>query len=593
MDIVDQVYELISKDNSINTFKDNQDLFFNFVTSYMHIRYFGEKLIPIYKYLLENNVSFDDSYINIKDYIFSDLNRYEQEVTQGVYTGGVKFDDNYVQKIINLINNYNYFRKYDTEKQLININTFTRDYTGSMIILLNKCFLELSVDNIKQMINMIENNDYIKEVVSKGTTKHQLLDDDYIFQYVTRFLFTKGFINNDKLKDDILLNAMMNGNLKDKKLLKNILNKIDISLFFEVYDGNFSNFLNMLENIFDDIEITEIIEKIFNQMIDASDYNSMIDFFMNDERAKKYLGKDKIDNYLLIIIMDYPDNINDDQILYLVNYDDRALFLSNVYENMKDCTWSEEIKSKLKQMCEPYEKIFNLNFDFNKSMKLIEKGLNGEKINAFILFNAVKGLIKDYLKDNNIKIYLTSSIGSSGCAIYDSNCIKIGIDVLNKFVNCKNFEENPECLMLLNVLFHESRHIVQSRTMMDNDMPEDMYIQYKERFIRNINAPYYEKNYYGVSYEQDARIYGSMCLRQLLENNFPYMKKAIEYYTQEELKERKILSQEKEIFELSPKMDIDEAIEKLLAINPDILGDYKGLYREYNLDGTKKESFQK
>ena len=41
METVDKIYELINQDYSINVFKNNQDLFWNFILHYMNIHYFG------------------------------------------------------------------------------------------------------------------------------------------------------------------------------------------------------------------------------------------------------------------------------------------------------------------------------------------------------------------------------------------------------------------------------------------------------------------------------------------------------------------------------------------------------------------------
>ena len=43
------------------------------------------------------------------------------------------------------------------------------------------------------------------------------------------------------------------------------------------------------------------------------------------------------------------------------------------------------------------------------------------------------------------------------------------------------------------------------------------------------------------------------------------------------------------IFELSDKVTVDEAIEKLVLICPSIVSNYPLLEREYNLDGSRKE----
>ena len=51
------------------------------------------------------------------------------------------------------------------------------------------------------------------------------------------------------------------------------------------------------------------------------------------------------------------------------------------------------------------------------------------------------------------------------------------------------------------------------------------------------------------------------------------------YYTMEE-RVQKLLEEE---------LTVDEALEKIIAVNPKLLEKYPGLQREYELDGTKKE----
>ena len=125
--------------------------------------------------------------------------------------------------------------------------------------------------------------------------------------------------------------------------------------------------------------------------------------------------------------------------------------------------------------------------------------------------------------------------------------------------------------------------------MNGNEVESNSYEQCKEELLRRINTGYYKKNYIGVNYEKEARIVGAKTLSNLLSNYFPYLVNCIDYYSKlAEYEETKIY-EDKEIFELSDKVTVDEAIEKLVLICPSIVSNYPLLEREYNLDGSRKE----
>ena len=169
------------------------------------------------------------------------------------------------------------------------------------------------------------------------------------------------------------------------------------------------------------------------------------------------------------------------------------------------------------------------------------------------------------------------------------DCIKLNFSFIKEMLECSNLEENPEVMHIIDTLFHEARHVIQFRSMEKDNMDEEIYEQYKEDIIRNILTGYYKKNYIGVTFEKDARVEGAKQLVELLKKYFPYMEKCIEYYDKlmnDELKEEVT---DKKTFELSKKKSMDEIMEKLISINPDIMEEYKQLGLEYNKDGTKKE----
>ena len=69
MNTVDEIYELIKKDNSQNTLNNNVDLFIRFYYQEMSMYYGSYKVKEIYKYVESLDFKDDDNYINLKDEI--------------------------------------------------------------------------------------------------------------------------------------------------------------------------------------------------------------------------------------------------------------------------------------------------------------------------------------------------------------------------------------------------------------------------------------------------------------------------------------------------------------------------------------------
>ena len=57
MNNVDEIYELIQKDNSVNTFVNNEELFRTFYYHHMDLIYHSPKVLEIFKYILSLNLN--------------------------------------------------------------------------------------------------------------------------------------------------------------------------------------------------------------------------------------------------------------------------------------------------------------------------------------------------------------------------------------------------------------------------------------------------------------------------------------------------------------------------------------------------------
>ena len=154
---------------------------------------------------------------------------------------------------------------------------------------------------------------------------------------------------------------------------------------------------------------------------------------------------------------------------------------------------------------------------------------------------------------------------------------------------CNNYEENPKAIHILDTVFHEARHIMQYRLMQKKNMSPEIYEQYKEEVLKSLNVDYYNKNYKETLSEIDARLTGAKMVVDFLKEYYPYMINCIKYYDAIVKKEEERIIHKKNVLELADDVTVDEALEKIIAVNPKLLEKYPGLQREYELDGTKKE----
>ena len=592
MSTVSNIYNLIKNDNSMNTFNNNQELFLDFYYHNLDLIYGEPNVIDIFKYILSLNIEEENEefpYINSK--IFEAFNKYEQFVTQKVY-GGFRFDDVYIEKIFKLIDDYNFMSQYKNQgtlNKLYDEYLFIRDITGSMMVLLNSSFFNLSNENIKKMENSIRNNKYLEKIIEKGQSGEKLLDKEYIYDYTSRFLFNSFFLNDENIENDQLLIALKNGKITDKETFKRILLNTDINFIQIAFDNDLTAIINVIENIIkDELDRNNLCNTVINKLIDEKYYDVLINFIMNDKRSENYISEEKKKMILYLFPFSTGNDLTEEEVnYYLDNNLTDIVFLNNLKEELGHNNWSEKTRKKVEEIT---EKIEFYDFDTNAALKVFESLFtNKEKVSYSMLIAAIKRIIKDYVKDENIKVFFTyKNKHNLGTAYPEENTIVLRVNSAVELIKAKNIDFYPETLSILETVFHESRHIVQFRENGLEDADEELYKQYKEEILRNINIEYYDKNYFGVSYERDARIHGAEGVVEFLKANFPYMSKSIEYYTikaQKEKTDEEIIK--KDLFELSDKISVDDALEKIVSINPSIVKEYTLLKREYDQNGHR------
>ena len=592
MSTVSSIYELIQKDNSINTFNNNKELFLQFYYHDIDLIYGEPNVIDIFKYILSLNLNDENEefpYINSK--IFESFNKYEQMVTQKVYSGA-NFDDSYIEKIYKLIEDYYYMNKHKDKATLYKLydeNLLIRDVTGTMMVLLNSSFFNISNDNIKRMMEMIKNNKYLENIINSEKSVNGLLDKEYIYDYTSRFLFNSFFLNNDNIENDKLLIALKEGKIKDFEVFKRILTNTNINFIQMAFNNDLSLIINVIENNFEDeLDRTKFCSTIINKLINNKDYEILANFIMNDERHNKYITEPQRKSILLLYPFSTGKDLKEEEVnYYLDNNLADTVFLNNLKEELKHNDWSEKTRKRVEAETKDIP-FYSLNK--NVALKTFEVLFKKESgVNYPIMIAAIKRLIKDEVKDENTKVFITyKNKYNEGTAYPEENTIVLNVRGIAELLKAKKIDSHPEVLSILDTAFHESRHIIQFRKNDSEDMEEELYNQYKEDILASLNMEYYDKNYYGVSYERDARICGAEGVVELLSKNYPYMSQSIEYYTNKVQKEiSKEETIEKKIFELSDKISVDTALEKIISINPTLIEQYPFLKREYDLNGNK------
>lgn len=588
METIDILDKLIECDSSPLTLENNQELFSKFFLHDMSIRYGGKKVINIYNYLLSLNKPEALHYAYLQ--IFNDFNYYEQYVTQSIYMNVTKANDLYVDTLEELIEYHNllksYASKYDISN-LINENQFVRDYTGTMMILLNKGFFKISSENIKKMINYIKDNSYLQNALINGYKDFKFLDQEYIIDYVKRFLINADLIAD--LDNDYLLMTMKGGWIKDKNLFLKILDKININFLDLILDNGVSSFVDILELTFPNInDRIEIFQKFYQKFKEAKEYSYLLTFIVGDKRSKDYVSDEEEKLILNKNCLYYPMYTVDEDIEYFLSTNPQGLLLANLKENLKRNDWSKETNQKVREQTKKTSDLCLHSETVIPLFNLLFKHRTG-KLTFIHLFAALKRMIIEYLHDDSVIVYLTRLEGEYGASSPEDGIIKINVSNVKKMFECNNYEENPEAIHILDTVFHEARHIMQYRLMQKKDMSPEIYEQYKEEVLKSLNVDYYNKNYKETLSEIDARFTGAKMVVDFLKEYYPYMINCIKYYDAIVKKEEERIIHKKNVLELADDVTVDEALEKIIAVNPKLLEKYPGLQREYELDGTKKE----
>lgn len=594
MNVVDEIYLLIKNDKSRHTLDNNIDYFQKFYYTSMCINN-DNRVIEIFKYLLSLDLTDDFEpmpYLISK--IFKSFNDYEMMLTQYCYLKDANLNSEYVKSLFSLINDYYFFRKYaenGTLTQPIDELNFTRDYTGSFMVTLNASFFELSVDMICQMFLLIKNNIYLQDIIKKGTMNKKMLDLEYIHDYLNRFLFTAEFMNKENINNDELIISLKDGKITDYETLLKITKKYPIEYLLNDEKQGISSFLDIVNKVLKDPYERQIVFNTFlGKLGMIEDNRYLLDFIMNDERAKSYIEKNDYDEIIYMAANYDLNNLDSKTCMFLLDKTFSITLLINLKEKLKQNIFTEEEQKRIQKET---KWINDYNYSFTKSIEILDKVFKDDKkdIDYMMVFGALKSLAKTFMGEE-IYVYLTEDNNIYGRAYQESKSIVLNVFNIKDLLEKNNLNEQPEVLHIITTLYHECRHLKQ-KTMMTSNFDENVYEMYKEEILMNSLEGYYTNNYRGTYCEKDARITGNEELINLLEIYFPYMQNAIFYYKKQNEKEYNEIITNKKTFELSLPVRVDEAIEKLVQVNPELLNTYPWLKHEYNIDGTRKDETMK
>ena len=594
MNVVDEIYLLIKNDKSRHTLDNNIVIFQKFYYSSMCINN-DYRVIEIFKYLLSLDLTDDFEpmpYLISK--IFKSFNDYEMMLTQYCYLKDANLNSEYVKSLFSLINDYYFFINYAKNASLTSLIdelNFTRDYTGSFMVTLNASFFGLPVDMICQMFLLIKNNIYLQDIIKKGTMNKKMLDLEYIHDYLNRFLFTAEFMNKENINNDELMISLKNGKITDYETLLKITKKCPIEYLLNDEKQGISSFLDIVNKVLKDPYERQIVFNTFlGKLGMIEDNRYLLNFIMNDERAKSYIEKNDYDEIIYMAANYDLNNLDSKTCMFLLDNTFSITLLINLKEKLKQNIFTEEEKKRIQKET---KWINDYNYSFTKSIEILDKVFKDDKkdIDYMMVFGALKSLAKTFMGEE-IYIYLTEDNNIYGRAYQENKSIVLNVYNIKDLLEKNNLNEQPEVLHIIATLYHECRHLKQ-KTMMASNFDDNVYEMYKEEILMNSLEGYYTNNYRGTYCEKDARITGNEELINLLEIYFPYMQNAIFYYKKQNEKEYNEIITNKKTFELSMPVRVDEAIEKLVQVNPELLNTYPWLKHEYNIDGTRKDETMK
>jgi hypothetical protein len=259
------------------------------------------------------------------------------------------------------------------------------------------------------MLEYIKDNKYLLSIIESGKRGDNLADKDYIFQYTSRYLFNSAFISEENIKNDAFLKAFKDGKIRDFDTIRRIIKNTSIYYLDYCFEEGLKSFVDILDkSISDEAEKFMLFSSFFYKLVDMEQYEYILTFIMHDDRSKKYISnKDKV-NIMEKLVFSYPTNLSKEEIEYILKYVDNSLFLINLKENLKSNDWDKETRSYVENLTKD---VFDCEVDFNTAIIILDNLLKEkEHVNIFLVFAALKAIIRNILDDDSICIYLIDDL---------------------------------------------------------------------------------------------------------------------------------------------------------------------------------------
>lgn len=614
--LINNLYE-ISQDDSIENFEKNLTLYnmFLYNSSGFSVSGFDEKRYKIAYTILKNYNLIGDKF-RISDLI-EQLQIWQEKVCFRI-AQNKEASSNDIYIILEQVKRYNEIKQIlekdmrEEQDFLIknNINSYLNSdifmqYLDALTNILSKNYLTIANDKCNEIIKLIENDNWFNDYL-QGKFKNNMLYRDFDLKYIKRILSIKEFITDEEVTNDILVDAIINNQVKDKRLIENLISELSANKLLSIFDNDMLKFINFILNMdyVDDYEKNKLIGNIFNKYLNQDNYQYIFDILLSDLYNNKIIKlfieefKEKLFNFAL------NDSITDTNIIMymLENEIYNENFISNCM-NIKGIS-RFKIQNKLKslnlinqEMQDKNDiniliKNYNLNgmtIDYDFAINLLQLhlynqiDLDKESMKGIVRIIIIKVLQEAGIENIGVLFNNINGVGGS----YDTKYICINESQIDKFLNLSIRSQDKFDLFV--TMFHEITHAIQEKNILNNNFDFNTYFMLKEEIIKKYDSNYYDLNYEIMLEEIDARRGGIDITYDFFAKNFPELAPIIKLSLETKKEYFEYSNYNKKQFSISEKEVVMNTIfDKIISIHPNLLEEYPILKIEYNNNGKPK-----
>lgn len=627
-EFIDRLYN-IAYSGSTEEFKNNINFFNEFCHNLSSIRNFDEKSFAIIKVILNNQELMENEYLvsNILDTLKYTQERICWQISQSKENSIDDLDVvlnelNKYKDIKTLVTNPNYAVNNSINQSSINQYSNSQIYiyyVDSLMKILSTNYLTISKDKSDEIMNLIYNDGWLNDLLT-GKIQNSMLNRDLIDKYIQRVLSIKEFVSPESISDDKLVKAIINYNIKDPKLINNLISYLSPSKLMNIFDNKMDNLINFIVNAdyMDEQYKGSLIANIVNKYSNEDNYEYLLDLLqtevMNNPLVSKMIN-DKSKE--MIINFAKNDSIKDWKSVYYLldsgvldkNFISNAMSLNgarkgkvklkaleagileeNDYDIKIDVLESDE--SKLSKM-EKYNLTGQI-VDYNIAMDLLKKYFNGqvqlsmEATKAIVRSITIEELSKNGLENVGVLFDNLQKVNGSFNETDRGNYISISMSQIEKMLDSNAKLEDR--LDIFITMFHEMRHAQKHNNIYNNQFDYNSYFMLKELIIEEYDSNYYSSNYRLILEEIDARQDSYETTLNFFKKNFPELENAVSNVVQKQNENYDYAEYNEKKFTITNKKEfVNQIFDKIISLHPELLEEYPVLQLEYNLDGNIKK----